>query len=70
MFQKTVIAAKDRIKAIREKLGISQVEAARRIRRTKQQWGQWEAGTHEPQLPVLREISAALGCSLADLTGE
>ncbi len=41
-----------RLRAIRERLGITQAEAAARVRISQSQWSAFESGTRQPTRPV------------------
>ncbi len=53
-----------RIKAEREKKGLSQSEAAREMQTTSQYWCQIEGGTKTPKLDQLIRMAHAVGLEL------
>ena len=60
----------DRLKQIREALGITSAEAARRTGADKSTYAKYESGTAFPSAPMLRIMAMHLGTSVAYLTGE
>jgi DNA-binding transcriptional regulator YiaG len=45
-----------RLKALRERLGLTQVQAAERIRIAQSQWSSYEAGKRQPTRPIAHLI--------------
>ena len=58
-----------RLRAAREKAGLTPAEAAGRAEVTPKRWTSWERGTRAPRLGYLLPIAAALGCDLVPLLG-
>jgi transcriptional regulator with XRE-family HTH domain len=63
---------KERIKALREKLGLTQDEAARLAGFTSRQaWNNLEGGAvPNPRADTLAKVAKALGCRMEDLLQE
>ena len=60
----------DRLKTIREALGITSAEAARRTGADKSTYAKYESGAAFPSAPMLRVMALYLGTSVAYLTWE
>lgn len=58
------------IKEIRESIGISQAEAARRIGISRQAYWNYETEKRQADYETLLRIAEAFGCSVGDLLGE
>lgn len=58
------------IKEIRESIGISQAEAARRIGISRQAYSNYELEKRQADYETLLRIAEAFGCSVGDLLGE
>ncbi|HEY7115128.1 MAG TPA: helix-turn-helix transcriptional regulator [Tepidisphaeraceae bacterium] len=57
-----------KIRALRDKLGLSQKQAAERAGlNTAQAWNNYECGRREPRIAVLEKIATALGVKARDL---
>ena len=59
-----------RLKACREKIGITKHEAAKRIGVSQPAYLRYEAGTRTPTMPVINEIAKMLDVSSDYLTGK
>jgi len=59
----------ERIKAAREKAGLTQAELGDRIGATSQTIAQWETNRRNPKYETLRRIASALGVSWLELAG-
>jgi len=57
----------NKIKVVREKLGISQSELARRLKKKPSEISRWESKAVTPTMKNYTLISEALGCDLLDL---
>lgn len=69
LMEKTENATGEKIRATRKERGLYQHELAARAKLSTQTIRNIEAGRHEPRLPALRKIAAALGVPMADLLG-
>jgi transcriptional regulator with XRE-family HTH domain len=58
---------KDRLRRIREELGLSQSELAARCGLSIDSIQNWEQGRTQPRLPALMQLAACLGVSLDTL---
>lgn len=57
-----------KIRALREKLGLSQDEAAQKAGfKGRSAWNNFECGRREPRIATLEKIAAALGVKARDL---
>lgn len=55
-----------RMAAIRKRAKISQAELARRLNRSRSSVCEWESGSREPSISMLRVIAKALGADVTD----
>lgn len=60
----------DRLKECREKLGISKMEAAKRMQLSQPAYLRYEAGTRIPSFQTLTVIANVLNTSIEYLTGQ
>ena len=60
----------ERLKECREKLGISKLEAAKRINVSQPAYVRYESGQRNPSIQVINEMAIAFGTSVDYLTGE
>lgn len=58
-----------RLRAIRERVGISQQELGQRAGINPNSISNWELGIAYPQYPAIRKLCKALGCSADELLG-
>jgi len=61
---------KDNMKRLREAKGLSQEALARLVNVSYRTISRWESGGSSPDVPLLVGLAGALGCTVADLTGE
>lgn len=59
-----------KIRAHRDELGLTQAELADKLGLTYSSVSQWESGRATPRTPVLRQLAALFGTTVADLMGE
>ena len=60
----------ERLVKCRESLGISKIEAARRINVSQPAYVRYEGGTRSPSIQVIGEMAKAFGTTVAYLTGQ
>ena len=59
-----------RLKAMRDKLGLSQSELANHLNVSQQTVAAWENGTRMPRAATLIQLAAFFSCSIDDLIGK
>ena len=60
----------NKIKQIRERKNLTQVELAKELNMTQGIVSSWENGRYSPSIDTARKIAAALGCTMDELFGE
>lgn len=60
----------ERLTTVREKLGISKAEAARRLNMSAMGYGRYENGDRTPSYQVIAYMAQVLGTSISYLCGE
>lgn len=66
---KAIFDLAEKIKTLREKLGITQAELARRLGITRSSVNGWEMGLSVPSTPILVELSQTFNVSVDYLLG-
>jgi transcriptional regulator with XRE-family HTH domain len=56
-----------RLRAARKAAELTQVDAAKRAQVTQGAWSEYESGSHQPSLPLVRRLAAAVGVKPSDL---
>lgn len=59
-----------KIKAMRDRLGLSQSELGQEMHVSQQTVAAWENGTRMPRAATLIQLAAFFSCSIDDLIGE
>lgn len=60
----------DNIRKLREEMGISQADLAKKLSISDKTVSSWEVGRTEPKMSMIENLCVALRCQITDIVGE